>query len=118
MRPPVFHPSGKSREQREAERKAALDAQRPSAADRGYDADWRCERDAYLLANPICSTPGCGQPATEVDHILSVLTHPWLRLVWANFRGFCKPCHSRRTAFEQAFGRGGIGGFRSGAPRQ
>jgi len=98
--PPRFHPSGKSREQREAERKARLDATRPSAKERGYDAAWRECRARFLKAHPVCE---CGAVANEVDHILSVRTHPELRLTWSNLRPLCKPCHSRRTASQQAF---------------
>jgi 5-methylcytosine-specific restriction protein A len=104
-RPPIFHSSGKSREQREAERKAFLDAKRPSAAQRGYDADWRRCRALFIKANPVCCTPGCGQPSVEADHILSVRERPDLRLSWSNLRPLCTSCHSRRTASEQAFGR-------------
>jgi len=87
------------------ERKAAHDAARPSASARGYDAAWRKSRAAYLEQHPHCSTIGCERPATEVDHIKSIREAPHLRLKWSNFRAFCKPCHSRRTARDQAFGR-------------
>lgn len=85
--------------------KAATDAARPSAAARGYDAAWRRARSMYLAAFPDCSTPECTRPANEVDHVISIRERPDLRLSWSNFRAFCKPCHSRRTARDQAFGR-------------
>lgn len=54
---------------RARERKARHDAQRPSAASRGYDADWRRESKAFLAepANRYCAC-GCGRLADMVDH--------------------------------------------------
>lgn len=87
-------------------RKTEHDRNRPNSADRGYDAEWRAFRAAYLRDHPQCTEPGCTEPATEVDHILSVKQRPDLRLKRFNCRSFCKPHHSRRTARDQAFGRG------------
>lgn len=83
------------------------DAQRGSAAARGYDADWQRKRASYLAAHPTCSAPGCGMPATNVDHIKSVRTHPELRLADDNLRGFCARHDAAQTARRQGFGRGG-----------
>jgi hypothetical protein len=44
------------------------DARRPSAAERGYDAEWRRRRKAFLARNPWCGVVGCGKRATEVHH--------------------------------------------------
>ncbi|GLS75731.1 HNH endonuclease [Oharaeibacter diazotrophicus] len=85
-------------------RKAAADAARPSAAARGYDAEWRKLRSRFLAAHPRCEA--CGAAAHEVDHVQSVAERPDLRLAWPNLRALCKSCHSRRTARDQAFGRG------------
>lgn len=52
----------------------------------------------------MCSC-GCGEPATVVDHKVSIRERPDLRLVWSNLRGFRKACHDRRTALEQGFAR-------------
>jgi 5-methylcytosine-specific restriction protein A len=95
----------KSNEQRQRERKARLDEQRPTPWQRGYDERWRALRRQYLAQFPCCATRGCTQPASEVDHIISVRTRPDLRLAWFNLRSLCKPCHSRRTAREQGFAR-------------
>lgn len=90
------------------ERKAQADKARPSPAKRGYDKIWMMLRKAFLLAYPDCSTPGCGKPATDVDHIKSVREAPQLRLVWSNLRPFCHACHSRHTARTQGFARPGV----------
>lgn len=104
--PPRYRPLGApTHQQAEARRKALYDKRRPSPAERGYDGAWRRCRALFLAANPKCSW--CPDPATEVDHKLSPKTHPHLRLSWSNLRGGCKPCHSRRTALEQGFARGG-----------
>ncbi|WP_424938673.1 HNH endonuclease [Agrobacterium pusense] len=84
-------------------KKAAADAARPSASARGYDRQWRNLRSAFIKVNPTCSTEGCGKPATDVDHIISVKEKPELRLVWSNLRPFCHACHSRHTARTQGF---------------
>jgi 5-methylcytosine-specific restriction protein A len=91
--------------QREAARKARLDARRPSASERGYDAAWRACRSRFLARHPQCCAPGCIEAATEVDHILSVADRPDLRLSWSNLRGFCKAHHSARTACDQGFAK-------------
>jgi 5-methylcytosine-specific restriction protein A len=97
-------------EAQEAERKRAIDAQRPSSGERGYDADWRAVRRQFLAANPTCVGFGvkegrCGQPSTEADHVVSVAQAPDLRLRWSNLRAYCHACHSARTATAQGFAR-------------
>lgn len=105
-RPKMHRPHGaKPREVAERDRRAALDARRPSAEARGYDADWRRCRAAYLSVHPFCAAGGCSAPATDVDHILSIRQRPDLRLAWSNLRAMCHPCHSRRTATDQGFAR-------------
>lgn len=91
------------RVQREADRKAKLDAARPSAGERGYDADWKRCRSGFLKKHFVCQQPGCNRPATEADHIVSVRERPDLRLRWSNLRALCKAHHSQRTAREQGF---------------
>lgn len=82
------------------------DDHRPSAARRGYDAEWRKIRDRHLQENPFCID--CGQPATEVDHLVALAdggTHDKV-----NLRSRCKRCHSRKTAKMD----GGFGNERKG----
>lgn len=97
-------PAGQRCQCGERARKAKLDAKRPSAGERGYDADWRAVRRQYLAAHPDCQHEGCAAPAAEVDHKESVASRPDLRLRWSNLRGFCKHHHSQRTARDQSFG--------------
>ncbi len=81
----------------DADRRRVHDATRPNAAARGYDAEWRKLRAAFLARNPTCTHPGCSARATEVDHIRTVAEAPELRLSWSNLRPRCKPHHSQRT---------------------
>lgn len=97
-------PAGQRCQCGEAKRKAEYDRRRPSAGERGYDADWRAVRRQYLAAHPGCQHEGCTAAAVEVDHIQSVAERPDLRLHWSNLRGFCKHHHSQRTARDQSFG--------------
>jgi 5-methylcytosine-specific restriction endonuclease McrA len=79
---------------------AAYDRARGTRHDRGYDAAWEAFRAGYIIRHPICCTPGCGAPTTDVDHIIA-LRDGGTRLDDRNCRPFCHPCHSRRTATEQ-----------------
>lgn len=99
-------PWHKPKEQRDRERHRRIDAERPGSEARGYDGAWRSLRKHYLDAFPVCQRPGCGRPATEVDHIETIRARPDLRLTWFNLRALCKPHHSQRTAREQGFARG------------
>ncbi|WP_082735305.1 MULTISPECIES: HNH endonuclease [Hyphomicrobiales] len=84
-------------------RAKAKDAERGSAAERGYDADWRALRAQFIAANPQCVE--CGAPAKHVDHIRTIREAPHLRLDPRNLRSLCHSCHSRHTARTQPFGR-------------
>lgn len=82
------------------------DRQRGTPAERGYDAQWRKVRAAFIKANPTCWM--CGEPATDVDHILPIRdggTHDP-----SNLRSFCHRHHSQHTA---RYG-GGFGNRRRG----
>lgn len=108
-----------SGESAERQRKAEHDRWRGSARERGYDAEWQALRDAVVIERG-CKCERCGSlvvlrkrevtrtvPVAEVDHIISIEERPDLRLERSNLRVLCKPCHSRRTATEQGFARGG-----------
>jgi hypothetical protein len=76
-----------------------------SAAQRGYDRDWRALRLDVLRAEPLCRLCRTA-PATEVDHIVAFHgLHDPLRLSRSNCRPVCKPCHRSRTA-RQSHGSG------------
>lgn len=79
----------------------AADKARGNASDRGYDADWRRVRSQHLTENPRCTSAGCGAPAVEVDHVISVRDRPDLRLDRGNLRSMCKSHHSSRTIADQ-----------------
>lgn len=84
--------------------KAQADRRRGNSAARGYDAAWRKLRLSVLKGEPLCrhcKAEGKITPAQEVDHIDG---DAWNR-DRSNLRPLCKPCHSRRTAKEQAFRR-------------
>lgn len=76
------------------------DANRPSAARRGYDAAWRETRAEFLAANPYCVR--CGAPATVVHHIRP------RRFGgsddWSNLQALCKHCHDSKTMRESVRG--------------
>lgn len=103
-------PSAAARRQPVAQRAAVKreqDARRGSSTSRGYGADWRRLRDAFLKKHPLClfcDDVGLITEATVVDHIISFAERPDLRLEWSNLRSLCKECHDRRTARDQAFG--------------
>lgn len=78
--------------------------ERPSASARGYDRKWQRVRAAFLKAHPECSVGGCGERATEVDHVVPLSeggTHQW-----SNLEAYCKSHHSQKTAYmDGSFGR-------------
>jgi 5-methylcytosine-specific restriction endonuclease McrA len=77
--------------ERERERKARADAQRPTARQRGYDGKWEKARAGFLAKHPRCFR--CGQPATVVHH--SIPHRGDRALFWRTdlWRPACKPCH-------------------------
>lgn len=70
---------------------------RPSAARRGYDRKWRLFRAQYLREHPTCKR--CGQPATEVDHIIRLRVAPHRKFDRTNLQALCKSCHSRKRDY-------------------
>jgi 5-methylcytosine-specific restriction protein A len=75
------------------------DRRRNAEKAQAYDAAWRALRVRFLAIHPVCQD--CAAPATDVDHILAVRSHPWLRLEWSNLRAYCHSCHSKRTNRDQ-----------------
>lgn len=72
------------------------DRGRRSSAQRSYGHEWRKIRDKHLKENPYCEV--CGEPATEVDHILrrelGGTDEP------ENLQSLCKTHHSQKTRRE------------------
>lgn len=77
----------------EARRKAAADARRPSARERGYDTKWDKERAAFLKVNRTCVR--CGAPAKVVDHITPHRGDQNLFWSRSNWQPLCCTCHVR-----------------------
>lgn len=81
--------------------------ERASSAARGYGADWRRLRDAFLAEHPMCrmcAAAGRTTAATVVDHIVPHRGDNRLRLSRWNLQPLCKPCHD---AVKQAEDRAG-----------
>jgi 5-methylcytosine-specific restriction protein A len=73
------------------------DAYRGSRHERGYGSRWEKLRMSVLRLSPGCVV--CGQPATDVDHII-----PKRRGGSddrSNLQTLCHACHSRKTASER-----------------
>ncbi|MBZ5638306.1 MAG: HNH endonuclease [Acidobacteriia bacterium] len=73
------------------------DANRPSMRERGYTSAWLTLRKEILRRdNHVCR--GCGQRATDVDHIMSKRAggsdDP------RNLQALCHSCHSAKTMVE------------------
>jgi 5-methylcytosine-specific restriction endonuclease McrA len=82
---------------RDAERKAAFDAKRPNASQRGYGSDWRQLRAEHLAAHPwcvMCILAGQMVRATDVDHITPIALAPHRRLDPSNLQSLCHHHHS------------------------
>jgi 5-methylcytosine-specific restriction endonuclease McrA len=64
-------------------------------------------RELVLLEERVCQGwpdgSGCGQRTTVVDHVVPTRQGgaPFAR---SNLRGYCKRCHDRKTAAENAAG--------------
>jgi 5-methylcytosine-specific restriction endonuclease McrA len=66
-------------------------------------AQWKRTRLYILQRDPVCITPGCNNPSTEVDHKIRAS-------VWvsqgnnyyddSNLQGLCHRCHSSKTSSE------------------
>jgi 5-methylcytosine-specific restriction protein A len=90
------------------ERQREYDKQRDSAAQRGYDRTWQRLRIMALRREPLCrhcKLKGKYEFATEVDHIVPLAAGG--ENTFSNLQALCKSCHSRKTAREQARGKGG-----------
>ena len=79
------------------------DRMRGGADARGYNAEWRRARKAFLQKHPLCAE--CGKagkltPATVVDHIIPHRGDK--RLFWDehNWQALCKSCHDQKTGHE------------------
>jgi 5-methylcytosine-specific restriction protein A len=78
---------------RARERNKLVDARRPNAAARGYDAEWQRQRSAFLKVNPECRR--CGDPATLVDHVMPHRGDNRRFRDRSNWQPLCTTCHVR-----------------------
>lgn len=81
--------------------RAASEAKRPSARERGYDSRWQKARKAYLFEHPLCVE--CGKEgrlieATVVDHVKPHQGDEALFWDRSNWQSSCRACHNRKTA--------------------
>ena len=79
----------------ERKRKAEHDQRRMPARERGYDSKWDRERAAYLKQHPTCDRPGCGAPASVVDHVVPHRGDQHLFWSRSNWQSLCNTCHVR-----------------------
>jgi 5-methylcytosine-specific restriction protein A len=106
-RAPIFRPSWlPSRAQRLAAFRAEQQRYnpRPSAYQRGYDAEWTALRKAHLLMEPncrMCAALGRDVPAAIVDHIEPIRDAPHRRLDPSNFQALCIAHHQSKTQKER-----------------
>jgi len=77
-----------------------------TTAQQGYGGRHRNWRKMVLARHPVCCEPGCGQAATEADHIVSLKAGGSWSL--DNGQGLCKRHHSIKTVRED----GGFGNAR------
>ena len=62
-----------------------------------YDSKWRRTRAAYLkLKGGFCEMNGCGRPANEVDHILSIRLGG-AKYDFSNLQVLCRYHHKLKT---------------------
>ena len=87
--------------------RAEADKRRPTAARRGYDAEWEALRKDVLAERPWCEAEkGCSSTfRLNVHHRVSVRAAPERRLDRTNLQVLCHNCHSRLTALETGLGR-------------
>lgn len=73
---------------------------RGGADARGYNAQWRRERAAFLRRHPLCvkcQQEGRLTPATVVDHIIPHRGDQTLFWDESNWQPLCKSCHDKKT---------------------
>ncbi len=80
---------------------------RLSAAQRGYDANWRKLRKQVLTEEPLCKRcerEGRVTESTIVDHVIPIDQRPDLRLERSNCESMCKAHHDAEKQQEDRRG--------------
>lgn len=86
---------------------------RGTAAERGYDREWRkvrsqaLQRDQYLCVS--CRRNERVTPAVDVDHIIPIAVAPELRLDPDNLQSLCRPCHRAKTERDKSLPQVAVG---------
>ena len=75
------------------ERQKAVDKNRPSSSQRGYDAEWQKIRSEYLAEHPQCAR--CTEKAIDVHHIIPKRAGGTDD--WDNLEALCHSHHSSVT---------------------
>lgn len=73
---------------------------RPSSAQRGYDARWRSARELYLADEPLCRNCMLQNIITGADVVDHIIPHRGdHELFWdqTNWQPLCYSCHSIKT---------------------
>ncbi|MDE0844280.1 MAG: HNH endonuclease signature motif containing protein [Psychrobacter pacificensis] len=73
---------------------------RPSSAQRGYDARWRSARELYLADEPLCRNCMLQNIITGADVVDHIIPHRGdYELFWdqTNWQPLCYSCHSIKT---------------------
>lgn len=77
------------------EHRRERDRARPSAAQRGYDAEWREFRSTYLVEHNVCeSDEGCARIADELHHVVR-LEDGGAKYLSSNLQALCSVHHRR-----------------------
>ncbi|MGE6324130.1 HNH endonuclease [Psychrobacter sp. NPDC078370] len=98
-KPKPKHQKAKQIKQAEPAKLKRID-NRPSSAQRGYDARWRSARLLFLNDNPLCKHCKANDiimGADVVDHILPHRGNQELFWDQTNWQPLCYPCHSIKT---------------------
>lgn len=74
-----------------------------------HSKEWRKLRDLKIEAeHGLCEE--CGEPATEVHHIVSIKEDWSQRLTYRNLKALCHSCHKKATKEQENKRREGSGG--------
>lgn len=80
--------------ERQRDRKARHDRNRPNSRQRGYTREWEKARAEFLTLHPFCAM--CGNPADLVDHVTPHRGDKALFWNWNNWASLCTHCHSSK----------------------
>ena len=97
---PLHKPRPKPKIKQATQSKLKRIDNRPSSAQRGYDARWRQARLTFLADNPLCKHCGDNDKVVAADVVDHILPHRGDQdLFWdqSNWQSLCYSCHSVKT---------------------